>query len=368
MVKMKKITLLILSLCMVLGFSGCNGRSGKIENGTRIIVDHTGREIEIPAKINRIVIGSMIPLPSAYCLFSGSAEKIVGMFPSSMAAAKNSFLVKVYPEITKAETAFVQNGVVNVEELLKLKPDVVLYPSANEEERLVYEKAGIPAVGFSVNLSGFNTIETYADWIDLLGKVFGDTGRASRIIEEGRKVHEKISSRTDLLAEEDKPKVLILVNYDDSNLTVAGSNFFSEYWIPTAGGINAAAEVKGQAKVNMEQIYKWNPDMIFITNFSPRLPQDLMENKIDGVDWSSVKAVKEGKVYKFPLGMYRWFPPSSDTPLSLMWLGKMIQPELFSDIDLDSEIQSYYSANYNINLTKEDLQTIYNPARSASGK
>lgn len=60
----------------------------------------------------------------------------------------------------------------------------------------------------------------------------------------------------------------------------------------------------------MEQIYAWNPDIIFITNFTETQPADLLENKVDGQDWSQVKAVQEGKVYKIPLGIYRWFPPS----------------------------------------------------------
>ena len=50
------------------------GTSGAAEGDTRIVVDHTGREIEIPAQIDRIVISSILPLPSVYCLFEGSAE------------------------------------------------------------------------------------------------------------------------------------------------------------------------------------------------------------------------------------------------------------------------------------------------------
>lgn len=118
----------------------------------------------------------------------------------------------------------------------------------------------------------------------------------------------------------------------------------------------------------MEQIYEWDPDIIFITNFSPYLPEDFYNNSIDGHDWSSVSAVKNGKVYKFPLGMYRWFPPSSDAPLALMWLAQKIQPELFADIDMDAEIKSYFEEYYGVTLTDEDVQNIYNPAREAAGE
>ena len=116
----------------------------------------------------------------------------------------------------------------------------------------------------------------------------------------------------------------------------------------------------------MEQIYEWNPDKIFITNFSAYLPEDLYNNTIEGDDWSHVKAVADGEVYKFPLGMYRWFPPSSDTPLALLWLAQQIQPELFSDIDMDQEIKDYFQKFYQVELTDDDVQTIYNPAREAA--
>lgn len=358
----KTVSVLTVLACLM----GCSKREAAKAPGTRTIVDHTGQEVTIPAEINRIVMGSILPLPSVYCMFTGSCEKLVGMHPSSLAAAQNSYLATVFPEIKNVDSSFVQNGAVNIEEVLKLKPDVVFYNANNPEERQIYESAGIPTVGFSVSLSDYNCVETYADWVDLLGKIFGDTGRADKIIKLGRQIEKNILAKTSQIAEEDKPRVLILFNYNDSGLIAGGDSWFSSYWIETAGGRNAAKEIKMQGKINMEQVYEWNPDMIFITNFSPRLAEDLLNNNIEGDDWSVVKAVKEGKVFKFPLGMYRWFPPASDTPLVLEWLAKTIQPEVFADLDMDKEITEYYKTYYGCNLNKDDLQAIYNPVRAAA--
>ena len=96
----------------------------------------------------------------------------------------------------------------------------------------------------------------------------------------------------------EKPRVLILFNYAGGVIKTSGSNFFGQYWIESTGGINVAADLNGTPEINMEQIYEWDPDIIYITNFSPYLPEDLYNNTIEGNDWSSVKAVKEGKVYK----------------------------------------------------------------------
>ena len=65
--------------------------------------------------------------------------------------------------------------------------------------------------------------------------------------------------------------------------------------------------------------------------------------------------------------MYRWGPPSSDSPLSLIFVAKKIQPKLFEDYDLDTIIVDYYKEFYGIMLTSDDLYTIYHPSRSAAG-
>lgn len=377
--KLKKLAAVALGMAMVLGAAGCGNSAAEDAEqntetaesaesaGTRTVVDDTGVEVEIPEKLDRIVISSILPLPSVYCFFRGSSEGLVGIHPSSMAAAENSYLTTVYPEITELDTSFVENGEINIEQLMKLEPDVVFYSATNTDEREMYDNAGIKAIGFSTTLSDYNCIETFANWVDLLGQIFGDSDRAQEVIEYGRSVEAQVLEKTATLSDEEKPKVLVLFNYGDGTITTSGSNFFGEYWIETAGGINVAAELNGQPEINMEQIYAWNPDMIFITNFSSVLPEDLYNNTIEGDDWSNVKAVQEGQVYKFPLGMYRWFPPSSDTPLALMWLAKTIQPELFADIDIDQEIKDYYVKYYNVELTDDDLQVIYNPAREAAG-
>lgn len=335
---------------------------------TRTVVDHTGREVEIPAEINRVVISSLLPLPSVYCLFEGSAEKLVGMHPSSMAAAKNSILPKVVPDILDVKTDFLQGGEVNMEELLNLKPDVVFYSANNTDEYEKLAAAGIPAIGFSTSNWNYDCVATFENWVNLLGEVLNQQDKAAGIADYGHQVYDEVQSVLNKAGDIKKPRVLILFNYSNGVIKTSGSDFFGQYWIDSTGGINVAAGLKGTPEINMEQIYEWNPDIIYITNFSPHLPEDLYNNTIEGNDWSSVKAVKEGKVYKFPLGMYRWFPPASDTPLVLKWLAQKNQPELFADVDMNQEVRTYYKRFYHVDLTDDDIYQIFHPAREASGK
>jgi iron complex transport system substrate-binding protein len=336
----------------------------------RTITDSVGREVSLPGEINRVVISSIWPLPSVYCLFEGSAKKLVGIHPASMSAAKNSMLVRVTPDILKASTSFTKGNDLNIEELLKLKPDVVFYAPAGEGETdAEYEQlkaAGIPAVAFSTYKWDFDCVATFDNWVRLLGEVLQRQDEAAGIAEYGRRTYEDIQNVFAENPDMKKPKVLILFEYKDGFITTSGSHFFGQYWIEASGGINVAEKLNGMPEINMEQIYAWDPDIIFITNFSPALPEDILENKVEGHDWSSVRAVRDGRVYKFPLGMYRWFPPSSDTPLALKWLAQKTHPELFPDMNMDGEIRNYYERFYNVKLTDDDLHKIFNPTREAS--
>ena len=368
----KSISMVLLAFTACAFLAGCNKKSGASSEAAasvaKVIVDHTGTQVTIPANVERVVISSLLPLPSVYCLYMGGPKKLVGMHPSSKAAAVNSYLSTCYPEIKDIDSNFVKGSTVSVEELLALKPDLILYNAGNQEEREIFNSVGIPAVGFSTNIAGFNTIETYAQWIKLLGEIFGQTKRSDEIIEYGRSVNEMVKSRTASLSENEKPVCLFLYACEANSITTYGGNMFNQYWIETCGGKNASFDLKGSASINMEQIYQWNPDKIFITNFTPALPEDLYTNATGTYDWSSIKAIQNKEVYKNPLGMYRWAPPSSDTPLALQWFAKQIQPELFSDIDMDAEIKSYFKKFYGVELTDENLNDIYHPARAASGK
>ena len=109
----------------------------------------------------------------------------------------------------------------------------------------------------------------------------------------------------------------------------------------------------------MEEIYKLNPDIIFLSNFDKFVPDDLYQNRIPGQDWSTIKAVKEHRVYKVPKGIYRWDAPGVETPLMMRWMAYMMQPEIFKDIDIRKETKAFYKDFIHYDASDEDLKQIF---------
>lgn len=382
--KSSKIITLFISIVMSISlFSGCSSNLNKTSGSSDVskkssqsvnnkkvdsneITDQMGRRIKLPKTIKRVVITSILPIPSIFCIIDGSADKIVGMAPASMGAAKNSMLAAMYPNITKASTTFMKDGNANLEEIAKLKPDIIFCLAENGEVKTL-EKTGIPVVAFkSSTAEGGNSLETLYGWIDIIGKILKKTDRAQYLKKAGYQMLGEVQSKLWTMPDNKKPSALVLFTDNGKVIQVAGRNVFSQFWITTAGGKNAAQELNGVKQTTMEQIYKWDPDYIFVTNFTSTQPSDLYNNKIKGQDWSKLKAIKNKKVYKIPLGTYRWFVASSDSPLMIKWMAQTLHPEIFNYYSMNEETRNYYKEFLDIKLSNDQLNKIFNPSSSAA--
>ena len=339
-------------------------------SGTKIITDHAGNQVEIPRQVNRVVVTDIFPIPSIITVLLGSGEKVVGMNPASMSAAQTGLLGELFPDILNASTDFMNGSDINMEELMKLEPDVVIYSAGSKELGEALRSAGFAAVGISVNKWDYDSIETYDQWINLLSEIFPEKeDTAERVSQYSHKVYEDIQSRVSGLKDGERKNILFLFNYSDTTMVTSGKKFFGQFWCDAVGGRNAAEGVAAEnsnAVINMEQVYEWNPDVIFITNFTPAQPEDLYENAIGQDDWSPVKAVQDKNVFKLPLGTYRSYTPSTDTPLTLLWMAKQVYPDLFADVDINKEVKDYYKDMYGVELNDGQVQRMYHPGRDAA--
>jgi len=333
----------------------------------RIVIDQAGTEVTIPGEVNSIVSGSILPYFHTWYVATNSSKEIVGMHPNSYNAAQNSILAKMTPDILKADTSFVQNGEMNVEELMKINPDVYFELSTDEKSIQLAREAGINTVAIkAIDAAAAEPLATFNSWLELTADIADTHERADRFLEIGEAVQAEINEKTKDLTADEKPKALMMYQLSEQAITVSGKNFFGNQWLNATGAIDVAEnDVQGRKDVNMEQIYAWNPEIIYLTNFTEIQPEDLYNNTIPGQDWSQVDAVKNKQVYKIPLGIYRWFPPSGDAPLMLKWLATKNHPELF-DYDMNAEIKAYYKDFYDYEVSDEDVEQILHPSSEAA--
>jgi iron complex transport system substrate-binding protein len=108
----------------------------------------------------------------------------------------------------------------------------------------------------------------------------------------------------------------------------------------------------------MEQIIAWDPEIIIVSHFSDVTPEQLYNNSIKGQDWSSIDAVKNNRVYKSPIGIYRWDAPCSETPLMIKWMAQKFQPEVFDDYVFEDDLKEFYKTYLGYDLSQEEIDQI----------
>ncbi|PDS43240.1 ABC transporter substrate-binding protein [Rhizobium anhuiense] len=315
-----------------------------------VFKDQGNREVRL-AKAAERVVSIVIPMASTVIALDGSTRKLVGMNPTAKSAVVEGILGKIFPEakdIPSDVTA--PNFVPNVEALTAANPDLVIQWGDRGADIV----APITNAGLTTMLILYGTEELTRDYMTMASKAIGKPERIGELVEWRDRVQKDIEAKATVIPDDKRPNVLYL-GRALSDISASGTKGNYNAWsIALAGGKNASAELNGTVSVNKEQIAQWNPDVIFLNAFEAKL----------NVDWvykdpilSLTNAAKSKRVYRMPLGGYRWDPPNQESPLSWMWTANLLHPDIFK-YDLRAEMKTAYKTLYNYDLTDGDIDNI----------
>lgn len=334
-----------LSLAAVLGLAGAAFAD------PITLTDQAGRTVTLPKAAERIA-SIPIPMASTIIAMDGGTSKLVGMNPTAKSAIVEGVLGKIFPEARDIPSDITApNFIPNVEELAATNPELVIQ-WADYGADLVDP---ISNAGLNVALISYGTEEKARYYQNMVATAMGKPDRAAEINGWRDVVAKELADKAKAIPADKKPKVLYLGRALE-NLTASGSKGnYNAWYIDLVGGVNASADVEGNGTtISPEQIAEWNPDVILLNSFEAKLGIDRIYN--DPI-LSLTKAAQEKKVYKMPLGGYRWDPPSQESPLTWMWLANLLHPDVFT-YDLRAEMKKAYKALYNYDLGDDDIDGI----------
>ena len=345
---MKRIVVFLLAimtaLLMVAGCGTENASQGN-QSTTRIVKDIDGTEVTIPKDITRVA--DLWHANNQVVLMLGGADTLVSTTKNVQGLP---WFAQVYPRI-KEIPAPVKGTDVQMEEIQKLNPQVVLASSKSQIE--MARNAGIPAV--HVNFADYDGLrKTVNITADVLGGNAPEIAKQYITYLDGK--IKFAEDKTKAIPDADRPSVLHIVG-GDNLLKVDGHKTIIDEWIRYAGGKNAITADGPQITVTMEEIVKANPDIIIIGGTQSRKG---IEQLMSDPQWASLKAVQNGRVYSNPVGTFNWDRYSAESALQILWAGKIIQPQLFSDVNLVKETQDFYKTFLHYDLSVDDAQRIIN--------
>jgi iron complex transport system substrate-binding protein len=324
------------------------------------ITDQRGRSVAFE-KLPQRVVFLPIPGPATFIAVDGSERKIVGMNAHSASAMREGLLGRMFPGFARIPTNVVMgagdpsNFNPNVESILALRPDAVFQwaTSVSGDVIGVLDRTGVPVLGMRAGSQ-----EDLAGFITVMGQVAGDEARAADLLARQEQVMRKLESAMSGAPDLQRPRV-IYFSRAAQTLRVGGKRSHSDFYIRLAGGQNVASEIGAANTVTIEQVLAWNPQTILLGNFDSAMPSDIY----DDPRWQGVEAVKNRRVYKMPLGGYRWDPPSQESALTWMWLAGLLHPEL-AQMNLRAAMREWFTFLYKHDLTDDEIDAILSAPRN----
>lgn len=298
------------------------------EPATRIITDSTGRDLEIPSRVESIVCVGVGAL--RYSCYMDAAGLVVGVEDYEVKEGMSRLYNYVNFDKFKDLPVTGTNGEPNIEEIITAGPQVIVmssYASADADD--LQAKSGIPVVmvpGSDTTLDD-NAYET----IRIMGELYGKEDRAQELTAYLKGIQKDLDDRTADIPEEDKPSVYVAgVSFKGAHGFEGTEAYYGPFELIHANNLANTTDQTGAFDIDLEQVLTWDPEIIFLDFNGMSL---INEDYADNPDYyQNLTAVKEGKVYSQI--SFRSSASNLETALADAYYAACIMyPEQFSDID-----------------------------------
>ena len=333
-------------------FTGCGGSTNAGDGETWVITDSCGRDVEIPADIDRVAPSGST---SEMVLMTIAPEKLVGL---SSTPSKEQ--MKYYPEDMWTLPTFGQfygsKANLNMEALIAADPQIIIDIGDKKETHkhdmnTIQKQTGIPTVFVEA------TLDTFPQAYRTLGKILGKEEAGETLAAYVEDTAREARANAALIP--DSEKLSVYYGTGSAGLNANASGSIQSDVIDVIGAVNAIQVPEdeitnsgGGTLVNMEELYMADPDVIVLTTGEP---YNDLEKKSGG--WSVLNAVRSGSCYEIPNLPYCWLsePPSINRVIGIWWLGNLVYPDIY-DYDMIEKAKEFYSLFWNYELTDEEAK------------
>lgn len=324
----------------------------------RIMKDQMGRDVTMPDQIEKSVV-----------LFHQALDVVTQLNATSQVAGVlvdwDKRLGKGFRKIAPEFIDIAKPGelrAVNIESLLTLDPDLVIVPHFMDPQVIKQiEDADIPVFGLAFAKLPEDQIgkqdpeladekkaytEGVVEAVEMLGEIYAKQDEAKALVGAMQKGRTLADERTASIPEQDRVRIYLAA----SETSTRGAGKYTGLIIKQAGGYNVAAELQGTAKVSLEQVLAWNPEVIIVEDRASETYKLIKEK----AEWAQIDAVKNGKVYLLeefvrPNG----HPAPESLGLGEAYLGSLFYPEKYADLDMQALVQDYYKTFYRTAFSRD---------------
>lgn len=308
------------------------------------VTDLAGRQVEFRAVPKRII--ALGPGALRLIVYMQVADLVVGVESMEKRFSSSRPYWIAHPELHGLPSvgpggAGAINKMPDLESILRVRPDAIFITYMEKAKAdILQKKLGIPVVVLT-----YGTIGAFDDTVfkslAVIGKVLGKADRARAVKEYIEKARRDLKQRVEKVAEKNKPSVYAgCIGYKGTHGMDSTESGFTPFVWTGAKNVVQTKAAAGHLMVGKEQLLEWNPQVVFIDALGMELfKQDYAKN---AAYYDGLAAFKSGRIYT--LHPFNWYATNLGTVICDAYtVGKIIYPQVFSDVDLERKADEIYS-------------------------
>ena len=345
---MKKTLSLVLALLMLVSLCACGVQNGPgSSNGEKITVtDMVGRQVEIlPGSYKRVVcigagalrmysyIGDVALLAGVEDIDNTTAPERPAMFD---AVARPYVLAfgETFNTLPSCGVGGPMAQTAEAEKILSCNPDIVISEFEDvEKSNALQEQLGVPVITLGAGSNGVFDEKFYGS-MELLGRVFGKTERADKIVSFVKAEAKEIADRVADIPAEEKPSVYIcgLGNWGTTDHLMTAENYIS-FQVAGVKNVVSGLGIQGVGPIEEEKFVELGEQMDIIIMDAAAVKNIKPLYAEDPTMFDTCKAWKSGEVY-LEMAYNAYYTNYEIALINTWFIAKTVCPEAFQDIDL----------------------------------
>ncbi|MFX4304671.1 ABC transporter substrate-binding protein [Exiguobacterium sp. A1_3_1] len=271
---MTALTLLVLSSLML---AACSGQAEQTNEKTRTITHEAGKT-KVPEKPKKVV--------ALEFSFVDALDEL-GITPVGIAQENKTDVSGLLgKDISFTEVGTRQQP--NLEVISSLQPDLII--GDFNRHKGIYKQ--LQEIAPTIILKSRNA--TYEENIDSFKTIAEAVGKTKQMDDRLALHEERLQAAKKKVDPKDDRKVMVGVFRADS-LTAHGETSFDGELLEKISIENAVTKTaEPTVTITLEQMVKWDPDVIFMAEADPKLLKEWKDNPL----WNQITAVKNGEVYE----------------------------------------------------------------------
>ena len=267
--------------------------------------------------------------PAAVLVYVVAPETLLG-WPAPLDDEARRLLPRTRSDLPHLGRLSQRGSTVTIESLLAMSPDLILDAGTVDPTRLsnaerIGQQTGLPYVLVDGHLLD------HPAQLREVGHLLGVSARGESLALEAEKIFDLARYVLAKEARLARPRVYYARTADGLETALDGSINMEVFGFVGARNVAALAGRGGVARVSMEQVLAWNPEMI-VTQV-PEFAQRALEDPL----WRTVHAVRSRRVHVAPNAPFGWLdgPPGVNRLIGVLWLLSLLYPGRHPELALE---------------------------------